>query len=313
MTESPRQTQRTFLRAERAIMQHDQPAALTATGPTVHRAAHFTAAATAQTGIAMAVGSIKRPNVRQQVLAAVPPARTSRLPEEGTAGYNAGGSHNGHAPGFMGQYYFLGTNTGPSGFGEYDDIKATSEGFPVTIDFKNSGDFSRIDPSLANGQIAARWVGKIEITKEGSYDFKARSTNSSWVYIDGEMAVSTEDEASATSGGIFLSQGYHAFRAEFFANTKDENMQASYKGPDTDNSWELVEGTHRTDFDYLNALSLTNLPNPRPDQLPMGSSRNTWSNIIANKRNMIFCFTYFHYLKTRENCVHDFTGGPLLK
>jgi len=44
----------------------------------------------------------------------------------------------------------------------------------------------------------------------------------------------------------------------------------------------------------------------------MGSSRNTWSNIVANKRNMIFCFTYFHYLKTRENCVHDFVGGPFL-
>jgi hypothetical protein len=50
----------------------------------------------------------------------------------------------------------------------------------------------------------------------------------------------------------------------------------------------------------------------RPDQLPVGASRNTWSNIVNNKRNMIFCFTYFKYLKNRENCVHDFTGGPLL-
>ena len=33
---------------------------------------------------------------------------------------------------------------------------------------------------------------------------------------------------------------------------------------------------------------------------------------MNNKRNMIFCFTYFKYLKNRENCVHDFTGGPLL-
>jgi len=197
----------------------------------------------------------------------------------------------------------VGSNTGPSGFGEYDNTKATAEGFPLSIDFQNSGDFSKIDPSLGNGQIAARWVGKFEIKKEGQYDFKALSNKSSWVYIDGEMAVSTGDEASATSSGIFLSQGYHAFRAEFFANTKDENMMVKYKGPDTENDWEFVKGTHRTDFDYLNALSLANLPEPRPDQLPLGSSRNTWGNIVANKRNMIFCFTYFHYLKTRENCV----------
>ena len=58
-------------------------------------------------------------------------------------------------------------------------------------------------------------------------------------------------------------QGYHAFRAEFFANTDSEDMIVKYKGPDTDGSWELVEGVHRTDFDYLNALSLTNLPDPR--------------------------------------------------
>jgi len=63
-------------------------------------------------------------------------------------------------------------------------------------------------------------------------------------------------------------QGYHAFRAEFFANTDSEDMIVKYKGPDTDGSWELVEGVHRTDFDYLNALSLTNLPDPRSPVRP---------------------------------------------
>jgi hypothetical protein len=42
-------------------------------------------------------------------------------------------------------------------------------------------------------------------------------------------------------------------------------MIVKYKGPDTGDSWEFLEGTHRTDFDYLNALSLTNLPEPRYD------------------------------------------------
>jgi hypothetical protein len=58
-------------------------------------------------------------------------------------------------------------------------------------------------------------------------------------------------------------QGYHAFTADFFANTDDENMIVKYKGPDTDGSWKLLEGVHRTDFDYLDALSLNNLPDPR--------------------------------------------------
>mmetsp|Transcript_22452 Transcript_22452/g.45243 ORF Transcript_22452/g.45243 Transcript_22452/m.45243 type:complete len:93 (+) Transcript_22452:35-313(+) len=58
--------------------------------------------------------------------------------------------------------------------------------------------------------------------------------------------------------------------------------------------------------------TIIDAPAPRPDQLPMGSSRNTWPNIVNNKRTIIFCTTQFHYLKNRENCIHDFTGGPLL-
>ena len=30
------------------------------------------------------------------------------------------------------------------------------------------------------------------------------------------------------------------------------------------------------------------------------------------QRTVIFCTTQFSYLKNRENCIHDFTGGPLL-
>lgn len=32
-----------------------------------------------------------------------------------------------------------------------------------------------------------------------------------------------------------------------------------------------------------------------------------------SQRSIIFCTTQFHYLKNRENCIHDFTGGPLLE
>eukprot|EP00281_Chroomonas_sp_CCMP1168_P021640 CAMPEP_0206234618 /NCGR_PEP_ID=MMETSP0047_2-20121206/12690_1 /ASSEMBLY_ACC=CAM_ASM_000192 /TAXON_ID=195065 /ORGANISM="Chroomonas mesostigmatica_cf, Strain CCMP1168" /LENGTH=81 /DNA_ID=CAMNT_0053658723 /DNA_START=37 /DNA_END=282 /DNA_ORIENTATION=+ len=59
-------------------------------------------------------------------------------------------------------------------------------------------------------------------------------------------------------------------------------------------------------------MNILDAPAPRPDQLPLGSSRNTWPNIVNNKRSIIFCTTQFHYLKNRENCIHDFSGGPLL-
>lgn len=156
---------------------------------------------------------------------------------------------------------------------------------------------------------------------------------------------------------------------------------------------------------WLQDMNILDAPEPRPDQLPMGSSRNTWPNIVNNKvclpmeracvgaargladgkrawtgrwqasvgarlmlgrhptlltvlniltpsrlripsalsspppatvsppalashpglaslspclpiylpqRTVIFCTTQFSYLKNREDCIHDFTGGPLL-
>jgi hypothetical protein len=32
---------------------------------------------------------------------------------------------------------------------------------------------------------------------------------------------------------------------------------------------------------------------PTLDQLPLGSTRNTWPNIVRNKKNVIFCTTQF--------------------
>jgi len=122
LTEAPGKSQRAFLRAEQAILGHDQPAALTTSGPSVAKQhldhpkvtsteqakpiriamAKVTATASpAKTSrIARTAASIQRLAVRQQVLV-MGPAHTFTLPEEGGAGYNAGNSHNGHAPGFM--------------------------------------------------------------------------------------------------------------------------------------------------------------------------------------------------------------------
>jgi hypothetical protein len=295
--ESPQQAQRAFVRAETALLRHDRPLAFPGEG----------VAADAQAGQSRAeqtAASLKRLSVRHQALAHKPPASTSALPANGIAGYSSGGSHMGHAPGFLGQYYFVGSSTGPAGFADYDNRKPTATSYPIEINFQNKGDFKEVDPSLENGQIAARWVGKIEVKAGGKYKFMSKSNNGSWVFVDGQKVIENDggedtkesDEmnlspvlrpctAISFSDTLFLSfdeppssfprsdilavahaagaQGYHAFTADFFANTDDENMIVKYKGPDTDGSWKLLEGVHRTDFDYLDALSLNNLPDPR--------------------------------------------------
>jgi hypothetical protein len=57
---------------------------------------------------------------------------------------------------------------------------------------------------------------------------------------------------------------------------------------------------------------ISNQGDPRPDQLPIGASRNTWANIVNNKKNTLWCVEHFEYLGQRERCIHDFTSGGFL-
>lgn len=45
---------------------------------------------------------------------------------------------------------------------------------------------------------------------------------------------------------------------------------------------------------------ISNQANPRPDQLPVGASRNTWANIVNNKKNLLWCTEHFRFLGSRE-------------
>jgi len=42
-------------------------------------------------------------------------------------------------------------------------------------------------------------------------------------------------------------------------------------------------------------------------------ARNTWANIVNNKRNLLWCTKHFEYLGNRETCIDQLAGGLLAK
>mmetsp|Transcript_2292 Transcript_2292/g.4751 ORF Transcript_2292/g.4751 Transcript_2292/m.4751 type:complete len:86 (-) Transcript_2292:244-501(-) len=62
----------------------------------------------------------------------------------------------------------------------------------------------------------------------------------------------------------------------------------------------------------VNDPSIVTSVSPELNELPLGSDRNTWPNIVRNKRNILFCEKEFDYLGNRLRCVRDFAHGPLL-
>mmetsp|Transcript_8699 Transcript_8699/g.20523 ORF Transcript_8699/g.20523 Transcript_8699/m.20523 type:complete len:81 (+) Transcript_8699:208-450(+) len=76
--------------------------------------------------------------------------------------------------------------------------------------------------------------------------------------------------------------------------------------------FEMATQLSATTPAYLTDPSVQETASPPLDMLPLGSDRNTWPNIVRNKKNVIFCQTEFSYLGNRERCIKDFVQGPLL-
>lgn len=51
------------------------------------------------------------------------------------------------------------------------------------------------------------------------------------------------------SGTVELKEGWHDFKATHFENAGGANMVVSYKGPDTDEKKELLEGNHEGEIE----------------------------------------------------------------
>ena len=136
--------------------------------------------------------------------------------------------------------------TGNSGLvGEYFDIGSPLEDFP-TLDSSKKPVVKRVDKVIKfeSTQEAfpgttlidhfyVRWTGKIQIPKDGRYEFFLMSDDGSRLFIDGKNIVDhgglhAMEEKSGTSE---LKAGLHDIRIEFFDNDLDAGCIFSWQPP----------------------------------------------------------------------------------
>ena len=68
-----------------------------------------------------------------------------------------------------------------------------------------------------------------------------------------------------------------------------------------------------TTYNATQDMNIDGTSEPRPDQLPLGKSRNTWPNIVNNKRTVVFCDNRGGSLQNGEDCIIDFTAGSMIE
>ena len=89
-----------------------------------------------------------------------------------------------------------------------------------------------------------RFKGYLYVNTSGTYQFRTTSDDGSRLDINGQRVVTNDgihEMKTITGPTITLSQGPQKFQLDFFDYTKTDSLVVEYKGPDTGNSWRLID------------------------------------------------------------------------
>ena len=110
------------------------------------------------------------------------------------------------------------------------------KGTPQYIDFKNAGDIRKYVKGVPAENFAAIVQGHVQILKEGEYTICAQSSDGSTVKIDGNNLIENEGTHDVVEKckKIKLKPGLHEMKLDYFQNDGKIDLEATYRGPDTD-------------------------------------------------------------------------------
>ena len=90
------------------------------------------------------------------------------------------------------------------------------------------------------------WQGVFQVERAGQYTFSSISEDGSHVWVDSYMVVDNGGmhAAQKVSNSVRLGRGYHSLRADFFKNAGGAMVVVQWKGPDTLDRVEALNGFH---------------------------------------------------------------------
>lgn len=84
------------------------------------------------------------------------------------------------------------------------------------------------------GNFSARWTGRIKIKEANQYTFYVESDEGVRLFVDNEVVIDTwqdKDRKLEHSGDIYLEEGYHPIKLEYFFNQRHATLTLLWSSP----------------------------------------------------------------------------------
>jgi len=147
--------------------------------------------------------------------------------------------------GFIASYWYFNKKTDQNGY-KTEGIKPSLVKETEKIDFKNDDAFKKESADFPSNHFFSEYKGKVKVDSAGKYTFSSASDDGSRLWVNEKKVVDNWGihGTQERKGRIYLKAGYHDIRAIHFENEGGASLTVKYKGEDTKNKWELVEGWH---------------------------------------------------------------------
>ena len=146
----------------------------------------------------------------------------------------------------MAEFYFFEHSTGHNGY-DITNKQADKTKEVDVLDFKTEDAFAEgIKEGFPPNYFQAVFTGQFEIRQPGEYTFMTTSDDGSRVYINKGLVVDNWGlhGPREKTGKVFLKEGLHDVRINFYENAGGAYLTFKYNGPDTNGQSKLVEGWH---------------------------------------------------------------------
>ncbi len=159
-----------------------------------------------------------------------------------SGGFNLSTPVTSSAPGLLAMYYDLAFS--PTSLASVN-YNATPNATRVEASISYPNILTSLPAGINQTNIAAQWVGLLNIVQAGTYVFDTNNDDGAGTYVDG-VAVAVLDRLAgfnatpAAGAPIFLSAGLHTFRTLFYQAGGGAGVVVRYTGPDTGGNPQVV-------------------------------------------------------------------------